>query len=126
MQICIIHICYLERERVNQFTQLHNISLENICLNAKKKKKKNTFYFLIDVVQKEKNPLPHIIVGDFNALQKSDYSKKQWEEIAKVKVKNKWEKPQDLLIKHITKDLNCIITHRVIFFTGIKFDVKRY
>jgi hypothetical protein len=71
---------------------------------------KYTFYFSVDIIQKEKRLLPHIIVGDFNALKRSDYTQKQWNNITKVRAQNKWEKPQDFLIEHITKDLNCIFT----------------
>ena len=39
--------------------------------------------------------------GDFNALTRKDYSKKEWEAIANVRKKNNWESPQIDLTKKV-------------------------
>jgi len=39
------------------------------------------------------NEFPSILLGDFNALTKNDYSEKEWAEIYKIRKNGKWELP---------------------------------
>lgn len=48
------------------------------------------------------NKYPSIILGDFNALTKKDYSKKEWDDIKVVRKYNKWELPITDLTLQIT------------------------
>jgi len=43
-----------------------------------------------------------ILLGDFNALTKNDYSKNEWCRIASIRKSNKWEQPLDELTNKIT------------------------
>jgi len=45
--------------------------------------------------------LPHLIVGDFNSLLRSDYSDEEWQEIYNVRASNNWELPESTVIENI-------------------------
>ena len=42
-----------------------------------------------------------IWTGDFNALTKTDYDETTWEEIARIRAKNRWESPQTTLTTEV-------------------------
>jgi endonuclease/exonuclease/phosphatase family metal-dependent hydrolase len=44
---------------------------------------------------------PHILLGDFNALKKEDYTKQQWDDITKIRKRNSWEAPKTDLTSYI-------------------------
>jgi len=46
---------------------------------------------------------PHLLLGDFNSLERSDYSEKEWEEIIKMRNENNWEEPKCLVLDEIKK-----------------------
>jgi len=43
-----------------------------------------------------------ILLGDFNALTKNDYSNYEWDRISSIRKSNKWEQPVDELTTQIT------------------------
>ena len=43
-----------------------------------------------------------IWTGDFNALTKEDYSDEEWEDIARVRARNLWERPHTELTDKVT------------------------
>jgi hypothetical protein len=45
----------------------------------------------------------HPISGDFNALQRSDYSDMEWNQIANVRSYSGWEPPLSELLETLTK-----------------------
>jgi len=45
--------------------------------------------------------IPHLILGDFNALCQSDYSDEDWENLKAVRAKNRWEAPKTDLYKKL-------------------------
>ena len=45
---------------------------------------------------------PDCIIGDFNALTRSDYSRAEWDRIADVRARNAWEPPQTHLTCQMT------------------------
>lgn len=66
---------------------------------------------LMDVIKEESQALyrgcsfPHLIMGDFNALTRSDYTDEQWEAIRLVREKNEWESPTSELMSILTDKL---------------------
>ena len=55
--------------------------------------------------------LPLVLLGDFNALTKSDYDDERWNEIKEIRQNNKWELPMtDLtdMIKESKQFLDCL------------------
>lgn len=44
---------------------------------------------------------PHILLGDFNALKRSDYTDKAWEAIATVRRQNQWEAPRTDVVEQL-------------------------
>lgn len=51
----------------------------------------------------------YIILGDFNALTRSDYSEHEWENIEKTRKENKWEPPKTLLTEIIGQNyIDCL------------------
>lgn len=57
-------------------------------------------------IDKEK---PHILMGDFNCLNRSDYTEEVWEKLYQIRKKNSWELPvsdltESLATKHNYKD----------------------
>jgi len=57
---------------------------------------------IISKLELTKHPI--VILGDFNALTKNDYSKKKWENIYTVRKENKWELPLTILTDRITSN----------------------
>ena len=49
---------------------------------------------------------PSILLGDFNALTKNDYSEKEWIEIYKIRKNGKWELPVHTLTDMINDEWN--------------------
>jgi len=52
------------------------------------------------------NEFPSILLGDFNALTKKDYSEKEWTEIYKIRKNGKWELPVHTLTDMINDEWN--------------------
>lgn len=51
----------------------------------------------------------YIILGDFNALTRSDYSEHEWGNIEKTRKENKWEPPKTLLTEIIAQNyIDCL------------------
>ena len=46
---------------------------------------------------------PHIMVGDFNALNKADYTSEQWQTISTVRKENMWETPETTLLNRLIR-----------------------
>lgn len=44
------------------------------------------------------------LLGDFNALKRTDYSDQEWRAITDVRINNRWEKPETDLIDQIERD----------------------
>jgi endonuclease/exonuclease/phosphatase family metal-dependent hydrolase len=57
-----------------------------------------------NIMKKITHQQDYIIMGDFNALKRSDYTDSEWEKIINVRVINKWELPQTRLLELIEKD----------------------
>ena len=57
---------------------------------------------IISKLELTKHPI--VILGDFNALTKNDYSKKKWENIYTIRKENKWELPLTILTDRITSN----------------------
>ena len=60
---------------------------------------------IVQDFQKQNLQLPDIIMGDFNALTRSDYSSQEWDEIMKVRILGNWELP----MTDVTAAMTCII-----------------
>jgi len=50
--------------------------------------------------------LPHILMGDFNALSKSDYDDQYWSKLVKQRAENNWDPPKTDLYQLLTVKLN--------------------
>ncbi len=47
---------------------------------------------------------PQLWAGDFNALTREDYTREQWEEVARVREQNSWESPRIELTSKVYPD----------------------
>lgn len=65
---------------------VHNIHLDNVCEDTRLLQL-NTALSNIDSTK------PHLIMGDFNSLDKSDYTEERWNEIISSRQSNFWEEP---------------------------------
>lgn len=67
----------------------------------------------------------YVILGDFNALTRSDYSDMEWESIAKIRKENKWEAPKTVLSELIveSKHVDCLQKYGNVSPT-CKFDTR--
>ena len=75
----------------------------NVHLNHRKEPVRiSQFRNIRQAHDESKTPLPHIWLGDFNALTRSDYSEMQWQEILNVRAHNSWELPVSHLTTMIT------------------------
>lgn len=48
---------------------------------------------IVKTFERNGAPLPQVWVGDFNALTRADYTHQEWNQIAQVRQKNRWEPP---------------------------------
>jgi len=46
---------------------------------------------------------PHLLLGDFNALKRSDYTESEWEHIAQVRKASGWESPKVELVETLER-----------------------
>lgn len=49
---------------------------------------------------------PHFIMGDLNALYRSDYNDREWKVIADIRDRNRWMIPESKLMNHLLQQVN--------------------
>ena len=57
---------------------------------------KNVFSFI-------QQDVPHLIVGDFNSLDSTDYTQQEWNTITHERERNEWEEPMSLVLSEMKK-----------------------
>ena len=69
--------------------------------------RKREFHQIQSYIQKNEElskylrTIPFVFLGDFNALNEQDYTRKQWNQIKSVRKRNKWELPTSQLMVNI-------------------------
>jgi len=93
-----------------------NINIICVHLNYKDEevRQEELFKIMRDNYNKINNE-PTIVLGDFNALTRSDYSDKEWRHIAKLRRFSKWEPPVYDLTDSIKCKYNFIDTREICY-----------
>ena len=66
----------------------------------------------------------YFILGDFNALTKSDYSEKEWHDIKNVREKDNWELPVEDLTLEIKKQYHDCLAEKGTIKNTSRFDTR--
>lgn len=66
----------------------------------------------------------YFILGDFNALTKSDYSEKEWRDIKTVRENDNWELPVEDLTLEIKKQYHDCLAEKGIIKNTSRFDTR--
>jgi endonuclease/exonuclease/phosphatase family metal-dependent hydrolase len=69
---------------------------------------------------------PHLLMGDFNALKRSDYTDADWNEIARVRRESNWEAPYVDVIENIEKAgyVDLLATHQQSIIPTSRFKTR--
>lgn len=68
---------------------------------------------------------PHILLGDFNAIRRSDYTEEQWQNIINSRAESHWEAPQTEIIgKIIERNYSDVLSDFKAVVPTCKFDTR--